>query len=308
MKRIGDDGAITSVVAAYSPAHVSRLAWASSAEAVRAAALATTDSVPAALKVLAVLAGFAAWIDQEGYSVSVDCLGDPTLIERYVSSLADQVPDSTRATRRAVLRRVARRLDPNPPSAPESIAYRRVKPPYAVWEIARYLSAAEAQPTAARRWSARAVLALGLGCGLDRVDLAWVRGTDVSAGRAGVKVSVAGGPRPRQIVALNDYADLLRECAQTAGKRLLIGGARLGRHNVSTPALDRLADDRTIPRLVPARLRSTWLVHHLNLATPLPVLLPAAGLKSSRSLDDLLEYARPIPEQDRERMLRGAAS
>jgi hypothetical protein len=260
------------------------------------------------LKALAVLAGFAAWIDREGYPVTVSCLGDRTLVERYVSSLVDEVPDSTRATRRAVLRRVARRLDPNPSPAPESIAYRRVKPPYEGWEIARYLGAAEAQPTEARRRSARAVLALGLGCGLDRVDLAWVRGTDISVSRAGVKVSVGGGPRPRQIASLNNYAELLRECARTAGERLMIGGATLGRHNVTTPGLDRLADDRSIPRLVPARLRSSWLVHHLNLATPLAVLLPAAGLKSSRSLDDLLEYARPIPDPDRERMLRGAAS
>jgi hypothetical protein len=240
--------------------------------------------------------------------VSVELLRDVTLIEHYVAAGMGESSESTWATRRAILRRVAARLDPAPPALPSPIAYRRVKPPYASWEIARYRQAVEAQPTAARRWSGRALLGLGLGCGLDRPDLAWVRGVDVTTAGDAVTVTVSGGPRPRRVVALSDYAELIEQCAMVAGDRLLIGGRTLGRHNVTTPILTRLAEDRSIPPILPARLRSTWLVRHLDLRTPLSVLLAAAGLQSSRSLDDLLGHTRPIPEDRVGVLLRGRAS
>jgi len=148
------------------------------------------------------------------------------------------------------------------------------------------------------------LLALGLGCGLDRTDLAWVRGVDVEVGTSTV-VKVVGGYRPRSVVALDDYAHHIAEHARRSGDHLLIGGTTLGRRNVTTPILDRLIADAALPRLAPARLRSTWLVTHLNLGTPLSVLLPAAGLQSSRTLDDLLEFTDPISSDVHASWLRG---
>ena len=81
-----------------------------------------------------------------------------------------------------------------------------------------------------------------------------------------------------------------------------------GRRNVTAPTLDRMISDRSTPRVVPTRLRSTWLVAHLNLRTPYAVLLPAAGMTSSRTLDDLLGYADPIPAAEGNLLLRGSTA
>ncbi len=53
--------------------------------------------------------------------------------------------------------------------------------------------------------------------------------------------------------------------------------------------------DSTMPRLVPARLRSTWMFTHLQLGTPLPILVAAAGLSTVRPLEDLLHHL-PAPD------------
>lgn len=45
-----------------------------------------------------------------------------------------------------------------------------------------------------------------------------------------------------------------------------------------------------LPRLLPERLRSTWLVHHLDKPSPIPPLLAAAGLKSTKAFTLLLPY------------------
>lgn len=293
------------IVASYSPAHISPSVWGQVSESVRRAVLAGAPTSAMAQVLLPTVAGFAGWIVAEGYAVSVDVLRDLELIERYVSTGMRDNPDSSRATRRAALRRVARRLDPDPRPEFERIRYRQVKPPYSSLEIRQFYEAACAQPTAARRDSLLALLALGLGCGLDASDLAWVRRCDVRTQNAAVLVSVAGGLRPRTVCCLDAFADQLLALAEPSTTSLLIGGNQFGRRNVATPVLERLANDRSLPRLAPARLRSTWLVHHLNQATPLSVLMPAAGLRTARSLDDLLPYGDPVSDERSAMFLRG---
>jgi hypothetical protein len=136
---------------------------------------------------------------------------------------------------------------------------------------------------------------------LHRQDLVWVRGADVVNHPDGtVVVTVVGGPRPRRVTALDTYADHITDCANRTQPSEL-----LGRRNATGPTLDRIICDRSVPRVVPARLRSTWFVMQLNLRTPLGVLLPVAGMNFSRTLDELLEYADPITETESTNLLRG---
>ena len=45
----------------------------------------------------------------------------------------------------------------------------------------------------------------------------------------------------------------------------------------------------------PKRLRSTWIVRHLNAGSPLPEFLAAAGLTSTSTLNRYLPYVTPTP-------------
>lgn len=279
--------------------------WAVVAGPVRDAARRAACTLPVAKVVLPSLAAFGAWLFAEGYTPDVELLADPELVERYTQVGMPGRSEATRATRRATLRRAAARIRPDSVAPLEAIAYRRARAPYSRVEVARFFEVAAAQPTRARRKSLSAILVLGLGCGLHRQDLAWVRGVDVEPTAAGVQVTVIGGPRPRVVIALDAYADQLARLSRAAANGLMIGGTTLGRVNVTAPTLDRMMTDRSVPRVVPSRLRATWLVTHLNLRTPYSVLLPAAGMTSSRTLDDLLPYSDPVPAGEAATLLRG---
>lgn len=90
------------------------------------------------------------------------------------------------------------------------------------------------------------------------------------------------------------------------GENLLIGGSVLGRHNITSVTLGRLLLDRSAPPLVVSRLRSTWLTSHLVANTPLPLIMQAAGLKTVRPLEDLLEFAPGYSPAEASRLLRTA--
>jgi len=266
-------------------------AWPATQLAVRDAVRRSTTSATNAAKYLSHLSDFAAWAHEQGVPLALESLLDVDVVERYIAVGMPGARDSTRATRRAILRRIARHCASPPQDLPLPIAYRRVRPPYSPEEVQGLLALASAQPTPSRRRTLRAILHLGLGCGIASRDLAWVTGQDVEQLPDGaVSVTVCGGTRPRTVVALHAHEGALLELSRFTSSGLLIGGSIRGRRNVTRGPLDRVVGGEDLPRLETARLRSTWLLAHLQARTPLPALMIAAGLTTVRPLEDLLHH------------------
>lgn len=55
------------------------------------------------------------------------------------------------------------------------------------------------------------------------------------------------------------------------------------------------------------RLRNTWLLRHVEAGTPLPILVAAAGLRTTSALINLMPYA-DIPADSTARRLREAST
>jgi hypothetical protein len=290
----------------YVPTHVDALTWSVVESTVNTAVTAATSAAAARARYRTHAAAFAGWAYRETGDTAINHFRYD-LIERYIEVGMPGAKDSTRATRRSILRRIARRAHPllSVSPDPKPIAYRRVRAPYAAHEVASYFRLAEAQPTAGRRDSLMAILVLGLGCGLDCGDLGWVRGVDVRETDNGVDVAV-GGRRPRVVTCLSWHEDRLITLAASAADDLLIGGTQQGRRNVTSVTLGRLLQDNSVPPLVVARLRSTWLTAHLAANTPLPVVMRAAGLRTVRPLEDLLDPAPAYSGAEASRALRSA--
>jgi len=281
-------------------------AWPATQLAVCDAVRRSTNSATNAAKYLSHLSDFAAWAHAQGVPLALTALLDPDVIERYIAVGMPGARDSTRATRRAILRRVARRCASPPQDLPLPIAYRRVRPPYSPAEVQGLLALASAQPTPSRCRTMRAILHLGLGCGIASRDLAWVRGQDIEQLPDGaVSVTVSGGTRPRTVITLHAHETALLEIARLARAGLLIGGSTRGRRNVTRGPLDRVVGGEDLPRLETARLRSTWLLTHLRARTPLPILMTAAGLTTVRPLEDLLHHC-PVDADAARLALRAA--
>ena len=176
-------------------------------------------------------------------------------------------------------------------------------PPYSAPEVQLLRSDALGQPTASRRRAARALLALGLGTGLDGRWVTRVGARDVVRSALGVHV-VVGEPAARHVVARAQWEDELVALAATAGDEFLVGGRSMSARRTGHLTAQLLVPTGH-PRLAPARLRSTWLVAHLEAGTRLPELARAAGLQGVTVLSDLLVHVEPLGAEDAAAMVRG---
>ena len=219
----------------------------------------------------------------------------PSVIERFAAH-SPGLSQPARRTLRTSLRFIARQVVPGLRPADQPLPRERAKAPYTPAEISGFLALAAAQPTAARRMHATALVCLGAGAGLIRGDLRNVRGADITARSGGVIVTVRAGRAPRVVPVLAGYHEPLLESAAFAGERLVIGGRDPARHNLANPLTASLAGGAGLPALDTSRLRATWLAdvaQILGLAT----FMRAAGITCSQRLGDITAALDPGSEE-----------
>ena len=229
----------------------------------------------------------------------------PSVIERFAAH-SPGLSQPARRTLRTNLRFIARQVVPGLRPAGQPLPRERAKAPYAPVEISGFLALAAAQPTAARRMHATALVCLGAGAGLIRGDLRNARGTDIVARCGGVLAVVRGGRAPRAVPVLARYHARLLEAAEYAGDRLICGGRDPHRRNITCPLVSRLAGGTGLPALDTSRLRSTWLAGAAALIG-LPAFMHAAGITCSQRLGDIIATLDPGGEEHAVALLGGAA-
>jgi hypothetical protein len=255
------------------------------------------------IRVVRVLAQLAAWAVGEGLPLEAELVLDPDTVERFVA--VGIVHDRSRATYRAVLRRVGPLLTKRAPweARPATVARRKVALPYSAAELDGLCADAVDQPTCYRIRAARALLALGAGAGLDGRWVARVDADDVTSGDGAVLVRV-GEPAARIVPVLASWEDEVVELTRSAGDDFLVGGRSMARNRAGSLAAS-IVVAHGHPKLSGSRLRSTWLVTHLAMGTRLPELARAAGLQGVTVLSDLLPFVPALDEADAVEVLRG---
>ena len=253
-------------------------------------------------RVLRRLADFAT---SEGLPLEREVILDPDTVERFVELALSG--ERSAATYRSLLRRVSPLLTTSAPwePLPASLQRRALVAPYSEVEVRILCEDAALQPSESRRRAALGLLALGLGAGLDGRWVAKVRATDVVKRGRFVIVSV-GEPAARSVVVRAAWERTVLELASSAGGAFLLGSS-----SVSPNRTSHLTESFVVPtghpRLVPARLRSTWLLGHLVAGTRLAELCGAAGLKRLNACSDLIAYMAPLGDKEAAELLRGDA-
>lgn len=302
---------IAAAIAAFRPYRFGEDNWELVADATRH--LATAYDPPSVAWVrtqMGVLARFSLWVTRRPERPNrteplrtVELLGNG-LVDEYLTGPFGSSPDATRATVRSSLRRGVKRLAPD--LAGPVISYQPVKAPYTAFECAAHVRLARNQPTLTTRRGVSAIVALGLGAGLSAQEQRAVTPQsvfelDLGGGVLALFVRVVGG-RARTVVVRAEYEDLLREALaihrqQGRGPSQLLYGRTIDRPNVTTPVTRKAKTALgTGIDLDPARLRTTWLVSCMSAAVPLGALLRASGLRSARTLVDLVGYC-PEPDE-----------
>ena len=240
------------------------------------------------------LTEIAAYALNRGLPLASATVMTTALIDEYIRiGMADN-GDHLRAERRRRLLALAAIVNPGPqaPAKLTPIPHSSVKACYTPLEAAGIIRVSRVQPTDARRRDLSAVVACGLGVGMDSVDIRHGLVSDIlDHGTAGMLVTIQG-PRPRIVPVRAHIEPLLREAiaGRAANEQLLVG--KIDRRNTAARATEKAARIG-VPHIEPARLRATWLADLMTDPIPLALILQAAGLKSARTLVDLQPHLGP---------------
>lgn len=235
------------------------------------------------------------------------------VIARFIDGGCRHYADSTKASYRSRLSQVARQLltGPSRPIVLRSYGkYDNASAPYTPSEVDHLDFWARHQRTEYRSINASVVLALCFGAGLTPAEVIALQARDVHVDAEGVVLNVEG-KRPRCVPMLARWEGLIADLATSALRddQYLFSSMRtgVGSPNLVNCFLGECTDPPT--RLVPQRMRSTWIVGHLEAGVPPNVLLDASGIVSG---EGLARYTKFVPHLDgadiRSLLRRGRAS
>jgi hypothetical protein len=194
---------------------------------------------PRARALLLACSGLCEWGLAIGLEATEHSLFSEAIIERYIATAMGDATPASRRTRRANLRFVARALGRPLRAEPAPIARDGPAAPYSCEEIEAYFALARSQVLRRRR-AMESMLCLGLGAGLDGLDMRYVTGHHVLA-RSGGLLVVVEGARARVVPVLERYQEMLALCAEFSGANNMVGGVTPTRKNITTPVLARLS-------------------------------------------------------------------
>ena len=263
-------------------------------EAIRRSNLIGEESAKKHCRHLTALAVFS---DAQGLPLTVEKVLTTDNISDYVRRGMAGASDDNKIERQRRLLWVASAANPGPttPAKLSPVGYDAVKPPYTPKERAAIIRVARTQPNPRAGQQFASIVALGFGAGADSVDLRdlWIRDTTAEP-QTGLTVAFHG-PRPRTVPVRRVAEDLLLAAIEGRQPDELVIGRKRDRRNTAARVIEDAALYR-VPHIEPARMRTTWLADLMTDPIPLAVILQAAGLKSARTLVDVLPHLGPWRE------------
>ena len=237
-----------------------------------------------------VVAHFLLWRSSTSKSVEFpDSFTQANVDEYYLHGMA--WTQRTRNDYRNRLTNLCRRVNPAANSvvlAPGS-GYSSVRPGFSDDDMARICWAVKRERSAPVRRQLQAVVGLCGGAGLTATDIRYLTaGRVLDHNETGIEIRVAG-PQARVVWVREDYEPLVRAGIDGLGPDNLVIGVKQTRRNVIGNLVTRAAL-HDCPHFDASRLRSTWLMWLMNQPVRLSVIMYASGLKTARSLVDLLAY------------------
>jgi hypothetical protein len=138
------------------------------------------------------------------------------------------------------------------------------------------------------------------------MEIGEVRARDIHLEAGGVIVHV-GGERPRRVPALREWEQpLMKRLAALEEDRYVFRENHTTFYsNLVTNFVDRSNVQGVRPQT--QRLRSTWIVCHLEAATPVTLLMRAAGIESLEALTRYTRFVSPVHSDRGRQLLRGAS-
>jgi hypothetical protein len=254
------------------------------------------------------LALYSAWRHPRGLTLDPPAAMNRHDVHEYTRTGMPGSSEKSRSDRRSRLRVICDHLNPEQaPNAGVVIPRETIKPPYKAAQMQALVRAIQVQPTEELVRRLCLCVGLGAGAGIDSPDLKLLDTTHAADhGEDGIRIQVPG-PHAREVWVLRDYEHLVRRGLHgLADGKPLIGWVKT-RRNVAAAVYADAVLLGSLPKLEQSRLRTTWLATLMSRPVPLAVILTAAGLKSTRTLFDLLPHLDTDTSADAGALRDGAA-
>ncbi len=237
------------------------------------------------------LALYGAWRHQRGLSLDPRTAMNRGDVDEYARTGMPGSSEKSRSDRRSRLRVISDHLNPEQaPSQGVVIPREAIKPPYTAAEMQALVRAIQVQPTEEMVRRLCLCVGLGAGAGIDSPDLKLLDTTCVTDhGGDGICVHVPG-THPREVWVRRDYEHLVRRGLRGLRSGQPLVGRVKTRRNVAGAIYAEAILLGSLPKPEQSRLRTTWLAALMTRPVPLAIILTAAGLKSTRTLFDLLPH------------------
>ncbi|MBB5643056.1 tyrosine-type recombinase/integrase [Cryobacterium roopkundense] len=302
--------AATLTIQNYAPMLPKRL-WNPVADFTRSA---VTDFAPLngreASKVMGHLARLAIWtIDVACQPLQRDIVFNGRHIEAFISNGSIGLTEYGNRCRRSLLLRVASELANFDPLRRDS----GKKPhtdsfaPYTAAEIVRFRSQGSTRSTALRRHNWTVLLSLAAGCALTTSEIVGLKVENVSISRDSVRVAIRGD-RARTVVCLEAWEADIRELLSSplVSDYLFVKAER-----PKIPPMYVTNFLRTVAhggeQFTVERLRSTWMLGHLEAGTAPVAVMQMVGVKSFSTFERLIPYVTAPSPAAHTAMFRRAA-
>lgn len=248
------------------------------------------DSLSAVYLTMRACTMLAVWALDHHIPLDLELLYSEENVERFSATGMRHLADHSRASYRSALRRIGRKVTKRAEWAPEPARIRRTtfSDPYTsadiewLWDVARH------QKSETRRRAAVTAVALCYGGGLQGPEYSLIEGSSIEL-VDGVVVAHVPGRLGRSVPVLPTFTEELMLLAGRYQDRPLFSD-RTPVRNWTSAVLAQVEIPPGAPRLVPNRLRITWMVHLLTMGVRVSELRHLAGVKTTKGWEDLAKF------------------
>lgn len=238
---------------------------------------------------------FFLWATEQHLPLDIERLFVSENVERFSETGMNHLAQHSRASYRSALRGIGRTITRKAPWAPEPARLKRttLADPYPHRDLAWLWEICLTQRSEVRRRAGVATMALCHGAGLTGAEFSTLHGSSVEM-VDGVAVVHITGAHARDIPVLPQYADELVRLSLAYVDGPMFSD-RAPTRNWTSGVLQYLEVPAGAPRLVPSRLRTTWMVALSTAGVRISELQHLAGVKTLKGWED---FTRFVPRRD----------
>ena len=234
------------------------------------------------------LCAYLAWLDNVGEPLPAREAMAPDAFDQYVRRGLTEAAPRTQNQYASFLRKTSERAYPLDTAARLPVpGYDAVRPGYTEDEEAGIRRAVRGLWNQQQRRRMCGIVGLGGGAGIDPQDARYVYAKGIEQTELGVQVTV-GGPRARTVIVRRAYEDLVLTAIEGLKPDELVLPQNRRKANVVGRIIESADIFGQLPPFDMRRLRTTWLGWVITQPIPLDIVLAAAGLKSARTIVDII--------------------